>query len=80
MPMTTSTRTYTTHRDTIPASGQEMASVIPSLQEVDAAIMERSAGAPMLRLERITRCDDGSVLEYVDSILNPSRFGLTIDF
>lgn len=64
----------------VPASGQDMVSVIPSLPEVDAGIMERPAGAPMLRLERVTRCDDGSVLEYVDSILDPSRFGLTIDF
>jgi len=62
------------------AKGQETVSVIPALPESDATIMERPFGAPMLRLERVTRCADGSVLEYVDSILDPARFGLRIDF
>ena len=62
------------------AKGQETVSVIPALPERDAAIMERPPGAPMLRLERVTRCADGSALEYVDSILDPARFGLRIDF
>lgn len=62
------------------ASGQEVASVIPALSEQDAALMKRSSGTPMLRLERTTRCFDGSMLEYVDSILDPTRFGLRIDF
>jgi GntR family transcriptional regulator len=62
------------------AKGQETAGVIAALSEVDAAIMERPAGVPMLRLDRVTRCADESVLEYVDSILDPARFGLRIDF
>lgn len=62
------------------AKGQETASVLPALSEEDAAIMSRPAGAPMLRLERINRIADGSVLEHVDSILDPSRFGLRIEF
>lgn len=62
------------------ASGQETVSVVPALSKADAAIMERPAGSPMLRLERITRCADGSALEYVESILDPLRFGLRIDF
>lgn len=62
------------------ASGQEVASVIPALPEPDARIMQRPPGSPMLRLERITRCADGSALEYVESILDPVRFGLRIDF
>ncbi|MCB2128621.1 MAG: GntR family transcriptional regulator [Rhodobacteraceae bacterium] len=62
------------------AKGQETVGVIPALSAGDAAIMERPAGTPMLRLERVTRCADGSVLEYVDSILDPARFGLRIDF
>lgn len=61
-------------------SGQEVAGVIPALSKRDAAIMARPAGSPMLRLERITRCADGSGLEYVESILDPARFGLRIDF
>ncbi|HQU66883.1 MAG TPA: GntR family transcriptional regulator [Albidovulum sp.] len=62
------------------AKGQETASVLAALSEADAAIMSRPAGAPMLRLERINRIADGSVLEHVDSILDPSRFGLRIEF
>ncbi len=62
------------------ASGQEEASVIPALSGPDAAIMKRPSGTPMLRLERTTRCLDGSMLEYVESILDPARFGLRIDF
>lgn len=62
------------------ASGQEIAGVIPALTAVDASIMKRSPGAPMLRLERVTHCADGSVLEYVESVLDPERFGLRIDF
>ncbi len=62
------------------ANGQETVGVIPALPEGDAAIMERPASVPMLRLERVSRCADGSILEYVDSILDPARFGLRIDF
>ncbi len=62
------------------AGGQEIAGVIPALSKPDAAIMERRPGSPMLRLERVTRCADGSALEYVESILDPARFGLRVDF
>ena len=62
------------------AKGQETVGIVAALSDHDAAIMERPAGTPMLRLERVTRCADGSVLEYVDSILDPARFGLRIDF
>jgi len=61
-------------------SGQEVASVIPALSEPDAALMGRPAGMPMLRLDRITRRADGTPHEYVESILDPARFGLRIDF
>ena len=63
-----------------PAGGAETASVLPALSPVDAAIMGRAARQPMLRLERATRAEDGSVLEYVDSILDPAHFGLRIEF
>lgn len=62
------------------AGGQEVAGVIPALTEDDARQMKRPSGTPMLRLERVTHCTDGSVLEYVESILDPDRFGLRIDF
>jgi GntR family transcriptional regulator len=63
-----------------PASGAEVASVIAALSPTDAAIMQRAAGEPMLRLQRETRTKARDVLEYVDSILDPSRFGLRIVF
>jgi len=62
------------------ASGEEIAGVIPALSAVDAGIMQRPAGTPMLRLERVTRDAAGEVLEYVESILDPARFGLRIEF
>jgi len=62
------------------ASGEEIAGVIPALSAVDAAIMRRPDGGPMLRLERVTRDASGAVLEYVESILDPARFGLRIEF
>ncbi len=62
------------------ANGQEVATVIPALSRVDADIMDRKVGAPMLRLVRVTQHSDGSVLEYVESILDPDRFGLRIEF
>jgi GntR family transcriptional regulator len=62
------------------ASGEEKVSVLPALSQVDAEIMQREKAVPMLRLERVTRHADGSVLEYVESILDPERFGLRIEF
>ena len=62
------------------AGGSETASVLPALSPVDAAIMDRPPRQPMLRLERVTKDEDGSVLEYVDSILDPAHFGLRIAF
>lgn len=64
----------------VAAGGQEVATVVPSLSRVDADIMGRTSGVPMLRLERVTRVAEGSVLEYVESILDPERFGLRIEF
>ncbi|MES0879884.1 GntR family transcriptional regulator [Roseibium sp. SCP14] len=64
----------------VAASGEEMAGVVPALSGADAAIMKRPVGDPMLRLQRITRCADGSALEYVESLLDPARFGLRISF
>ena len=64
----------------IRASGREVASVIASLAPIDADIMGRRAGTPMLRLVRVTHLADGSALEVVDSILDPERFGLRIEF
>lgn len=63
-----------------PIGGREVATVLPALSAVDAAIMGRPPGSPMLRLERMTRAVDGDCLEYVESLLDPARFGLRIEF
>lgn len=67
-------------RDLHPAKGQEVASVLPALSAEDASVMGRAEGSPMLRLERLTFTADGSPLEVVESLLDPARFGLRIDF
>lgn len=64
----------------VAAAGDEVASVEPALDQGDAALMRRKGGVPMLRLKRVTRMADGSVLEFVDSMLDPDRFGLRITF
>lgn len=62
------------------ARGQEVAGVLPALTAADAGAMGRPAGTPMLRLERVTMLEGGGVLEVVESLLDPARFGLRIDF
>lgn len=62
------------------ASGDEWANVLPSLDPADASILGRSADEPMLILRRLTRAADGSAIEYVQSILDPVRFGLHMTF
>ena len=62
------------------AKGTETAGVLPALSVADSQVMRRAAGTPMLHLTRVSSCADGSVLECVESILDPSRFGLRIDF
>lgn len=62
------------------ASGREKAGVLPALSDEDARLMGRAAGEPMLRLRRHTLCSDGSTLEFVESILDPLRFALQIEF
>lgn len=61
-------------------SGEEWANVLPSLSETDARIMARAPGEPMLHLRRVSRTVEGGVVEYVESILDPSRFGLHLEF
>ncbi|MCP4315402.1 MAG: GntR family transcriptional regulator [Hyphomicrobiales bacterium] len=60
--------------------GEEWAQVLPSLSTADAKIMVRTPGEPMLHLRRVSRTVDGDVIEFVESILDPSRFGLHLEF
>ena len=61
-------------------SGEEWAQVLPSLSAEDAKIMSRAAGEPMLHLRRVSRTAEGGIVELVESILDPSRFGLHLEF
>lgn len=61
-------------------SGDEWARVLPALPSDDAATMRRTPGEPMLHLRRVTRTKDHDIIEYVESILDPTRFGLHLDF
>jgi len=60
--------------------GEEWAEVLPALSKSDSKVMGRKAGEPMLRLRRVTRNSDGEIIEFVESILDPSRFGLHLEF
>lgn len=60
--------------------GEEWVEVLPELSQTDADIMGRKAGEPMLQLHRVTRTSSGEAVEYVDSILDPSRFTLHLNF
>lgn len=60
--------------------GQEWAGVLPALPEAEAAVMGRRAGEPMLHLRRLTRDAAGAVIEHVESLLDPARFALRLEF
>lgn len=62
------------------ASGDEWASVLTSLPAEDAHILGRGEEEPMLLLRRLTRAADEMVIEYIESILDPHRFGLHMRF
>lgn len=62
------------------ASGDEWANVLPSLQAEDAQALGRDQSEPMLLLRCLTRAADGTIIEYVQSILDPVRFGLHMKF
>jgi GntR family transcriptional regulator len=61
-------------------TGQEWANVEPALSDADAQIMGRKTGEPMLYLRRLTRSGNNSVVEHVESLLDPKYFGLHLEF
>ncbi len=61
-------------------SGEEWANVMPALPEREARLMGRNPGEAMLHTKRVTRDAEDQVIEYVESILDPSRFGLHLEF
>ena len=60
--------------------GREWASVERALSVEDAQRLGRPAGEPMLRLRRVSRGADNSVVEFVESLLDPDLFGLSFEF
>ena len=60
--------------------GREWANVERALSATDAALIGRREGEPMLRLRRLSRAADNSVVEYVESLLDPELFGLSFEF
>jgi len=62
------------------SSGEEWADVLCKLPTGIAKQMKRRADEPMLKLRRVTRSSNNQVVEYVDSILDPSHFGLHLSF
>ncbi|MBQ2262976.1 MAG: GntR family transcriptional regulator [Loktanella sp.] len=67
-------------RDIRSHSGEEWARVLPALPAVEAELMGRTPGEPMLRLTRLTRTAAGAIVEYVESDLDPVLFGLHMAF
>lgn len=64
----------------VPEKGEEWANVLIRLGAKDAAIMGRKADEPMLRLRRLTRRLDDTIVEYVESLLAPELFALHMEF
>lgn len=48
------------------------------LSPADAALMERRAGTTMLHVAKVSRARDGTVVEYVESLLDPAHFCIRI--
>lgn len=64
----------------VAASGEEWAEVLPALGDAEARLMRRRPGEPMLQLRRVTRTAAREPIEYVESILDPARFALHLEF
>jgi GntR family transcriptional regulator len=60
--------------------GREWAGVERSLSQEDATLFVCEPGLPMLKLRRVSLAADNSVVEYVESLLDPDLFGLSFEF
>lgn len=60
--------------------GREWAGVERSLSQEDATLFGCEPGLPMLKLRRVSLAADNSVVEYVESLLDPDLFGLSFEF
>lgn len=62
------------------SGGLQRVGVKQSLSEKDAELLGREPGGAMLKLQRINRAPDNSVIEFVESLLDPDLFGLSFEF
>lgn len=62
-----------------PARGEEWADVGP-IDDDDAATLSVPPGTVWLRTRRLTRTEDGRMVEFVTSLLDPSVFALHLEF
>lgn len=60
--------------------GEEWADVVTELNEEDAQLIALPKDKPMLRMRRLSRDVNDQVIEYVESLLDPLRFGLHLEF
>lgn len=63
-----------------PSCGREWARVERSLSVQDAELLDCKPGLPMLKLRRVSRAADNSVVEFVESLLDPDLFALSFTF
>jgi GntR family transcriptional regulator len=63
----------------VPALAEQWVDVLP-LTEEDAVLLHRTAGEPFLHSRRVSRTADGTFVEAVDSLLDPSRFRIHMTF
>ena len=63
----------------VPVSGEQWVHV-RRLDADEAGLLERPAGEPFLLLRRLLRGAGGQPVEYVESLLDPERFDLHIEF
>ena len=69
-----------TSRGMTALQGREWAGVEKSLSDADAALLGSAAGVPMLKLRRVSRGADRSVVEFVESLLDPDLFAVSFEF
>ena len=62
------------------AGGEEWANFLRHLPAAEAEMMNRPAGEPILLVSSLTRATNGSIVEYVEAMLDPDFFGLRMEF
>lgn len=68
------------NRGLITAHGEEWASIQRSLSLSESRMLNRPIEEPMLLVKRLTRAANGSVVEYVETLLDADNFGLRMEF